>query len=118
MLKPRSANDSRDCIAIVEALSGDYPLCLGWQACLEPLLPPLHEAVELDGRGYRRCIAFLVDEDLGPHFVFDGEGGYSEVLVSEVGFTEPLSDEAQLWLRAFSEWRDRRSGRRAPLRLV
>ena len=96
MLDPRSANCPSDCLAIAEAHSGNYPICLGWQSCLEPLLPPL------DGGG---CLAFLVDDDLGPHFVFDEPDGLTDVPLGKVGFAEPLSELARMWLHAFEEWR-------------
>ncbi len=104
MTDPRSAKSSGDCLAIARACAGNYPLCLGWQTCLEPLLPPLFEAQDALGRTYDRCLAFLVDEELGPHFVFDGEGGLKDVQLSDVQFAEPLSEEARRWLRALRDW--------------
>lgn len=123
MLDPQTARSIDECHEIAEALADNYPICLGWQLCLEPLLPPLPETVNVDGKVFRHCLAFLVDEELGPHYVFDATDddvpGLAEVLVSEVGFGEALSDVARLWLRAFNDWRDGRTHRRRkPLRLA
>ncbi len=120
MVSPRSAQSSSECLAIAEALAGDYPLCLGWQAGLEPLLPPLPAEVTIEGATLRRCMAFCVDEELGPHFVYESDDlGLAEVLLSEIPFTEPLTPEARLWLRAFRDWRDGRTHRRRkPLRIL
>lgn len=124
MLNPQTARSIDECVDIAASLADEYPICLGWQLCLEPLLPPLPEVVSVDGKAFRHCLAFLVDEELGPHYVFhvgdeDDEPGLAEVLVSEVGFREPLSEIARLWLRAFNDWRDGRTHRRRkPLRLV
>ncbi len=99
------ARTIEECQRIVESCAGDYPLCLSWQSCLEPLLPPLPTEVVVNGQRLRRCLAFFVDEELGPHFVFDDAEGLIEVKLSEVPFAEPLSPAARLWLRAFGAWR-------------
>jgi hypothetical protein len=104
MLDPHSARTPEDCMEIASRHAGGYPLCLGWTACLEPLLPD--PVVRDGGRSHRRCIAFFVDEELGPHFVFDDDDGLRDVPLAEVGFDRPLSSAARLWLRAFHEWRN------------
>ena len=93
MLDPRGVTSVDECLAMVEATAAGYPICLGWQQCLEHVLPPLAEVVCVEGRAFRRCLAFLVDEELGPHFVFDDGGGLEEVLLSEVGATRSLAPE-------------------------
>lgn len=109
MVNSRGARSLSECAALAEAVSDGYPSHLGWQACLEPLLP-----APIAGPGV--CIAFLVDEQLGPHFVFDGPDGLIEVRVKDACFAEPLSHTACLWLRAFDSWQALRAAPR--LRLV
>jgi hypothetical protein len=116
---PHSVTSFEDCLELVDSVAGDYPQCLGWQLCMETVLPVLPDVVRVEGRELRRCIAFLVDEDLGPHFVFDDGGILAEVLVSEITFGQPLSALARLWIRSFEEWRNCRTHqRRKPLRMI
>ena len=104
MVNFSSARSLSDCAALAEAVAEGYPSCLGWQACLEPLLP-----APIAGPG--ACIAFLVDEQLGPHFVFDGPHGLIEVRVEDAQFGEALSPVALFWLRAFEAWHASRTSR-------
>jgi hypothetical protein len=118
-MDPHAVTSMEECLALVDTMAGDYPMCLGWQLCMETVLPGLPEVVEVDGKELTRCLAFLVDEDLGPHFVFDDGGGLAEVLLSEVAFRQPMSAAAKLWVRSFEDWRNGQTHqRRKPLRLA
>lgn len=98
MLDPRNAKSSSDCLAMAAAVAGEYPLCLGWQTCLEPLLPDLRAERE------SRCLAFFIDDDIGPHFVVEADGRLTEIRLADAGFVEPFDAHARLWLDAFSAW--------------
>jgi hypothetical protein len=104
---------------LAEWHAGDYPMACGWQQCLDQVLPPLADVMHVGRHIYRRSLAFMVDDELGPHFLFDEGRGLEEVLLSEATFAEPLSDVAKLWIRGYRHWRNGRTHRRRkPLRLV
>jgi hypothetical protein len=114
---PRDARSQDECLRLVEAYAAGYGFEGGWQMCLEAVLPPLPHPLVLDGRAYLNCLAFLVDDELGPHFVFDEGLGLEEVLLGEVPFREPLSAVARLWLDTYDHWRcERTHQRRRPVR--
>jgi hypothetical protein len=109
---PTGAKTVDECLRLVALYAGPYPLSCGWLQCLEPVLPSLAPEVQVAGQTYRRCIAFLVDDDIGPHFVFDDGFDLEEVLLHEAQFAEPLSPVARLWLFAYESWRCEQTQRR------
>jgi hypothetical protein len=114
---PRVVRSHDECLRMVEAVAAGYGFECGWQMCLEAVLPPLPRPLSVEGRGYGNCLAFLVDDELGPHFVFDEGEGLEEVLLGEVPFREPLTPVARLWLDTYDRWRcERTHQRRRPRR--
>src|SRR5205823_1392766 len=101
-MAPEDARTIEDCIAVATEHGGRHGIALGWQTCLEQVLPE-PPTFTWRGRELDECVGLTCTED-GVAYLMIVDGAPHEIPLAQIPMP-PLTSTATLWLSAYDAWR-------------